>query len=114
VEAWQTRFGNRKNILRKTKFLLYIRLPGAIMVLAFLSGLEKAPTFLVPIINPPFADTARTSYRACKISADLPVFGVVGLASTPERGFSRRKNRALLGAPFNPSIKPKRGLPLSP
>jgi len=31
------------------------------MYLAFFRGLEKAPTFLVPIINPPFADTARTS-----------------------------------------------------
>ena len=28
------------------------------MKLAFLSGLEKAPTFLVPIINPPFADNS--------------------------------------------------------
>ena len=28
------------------------------MILAFLSGLEKAPTFLVPIINPPFADNS--------------------------------------------------------
>jgi len=28
------------------------------MMLAFLSGLEKAPTFLVPIINPPFADNS--------------------------------------------------------
>jgi len=26
--------------------------------LAFLRGLEKAPTFLVPIINPPFADNS--------------------------------------------------------
>jgi hypothetical protein len=25
---------------------------------AFLCGLEKAPTFLVPIINPPFADNS--------------------------------------------------------
>jgi hypothetical protein len=29
------------------------------MMMAFLRGLERAPTFLVPIINPPFADTAR-------------------------------------------------------
>ncbi len=28
------------------------------MGLAFLRGLEKAPTFLVPIINPPFADNS--------------------------------------------------------
>jgi len=28
------------------------------MVLAFLRGLEKAPTFLVPITNPPFADNS--------------------------------------------------------
>ncbi|HOI44928.1 MAG TPA: hypothetical protein PLX50_04900, partial [Candidatus Aminicenantes bacterium] len=42
--------------------LLYICFFFAIMTLAFLRGLEKAPTFLVPIINPPFADTARTLY----------------------------------------------------
>jgi hypothetical protein len=28
------------------------------MTVAFLRGLEKAPTFLVPIINPPFADNS--------------------------------------------------------
>jgi hypothetical protein len=28
------------------------------MIVAFLRGLEKAPTFLVPIINPPFADNS--------------------------------------------------------
>jgi len=28
------------------------------MSLAFFRGLEKAPTFLVPIINPPFADNS--------------------------------------------------------
>jgi hypothetical protein len=28
------------------------------MNVAFLRGLEKAPTFLVPIINPPFADNS--------------------------------------------------------
>jgi len=28
------------------------------MKMAFLRGLEKAPTFLVPIINPPFADNS--------------------------------------------------------
>jgi hypothetical protein len=28
------------------------------MIVAFLGGLEKAPTFLVPIINPPFADNS--------------------------------------------------------
>jgi hypothetical protein len=26
--------------------------------LAFFRGLERAPTFLVPIINPPFADNS--------------------------------------------------------
>jgi hypothetical protein len=30
----------------------------AILFLAFLRGLEKVPTFLVPIINPPFADNS--------------------------------------------------------
>ena len=28
------------------------------MTLTFLCGLEKVPTFLVPIINPPFADNS--------------------------------------------------------
>jgi len=28
------------------------------MTVAFLRGLEKAPPFLVPIINPPFADNS--------------------------------------------------------
>jgi hypothetical protein len=28
------------------------------MTLAFFRGLERAPTFLVPIINPPFADNS--------------------------------------------------------
>jgi hypothetical protein len=37
--------------------------------MAFLSGLEKAPTFLVPIINPPFADNSPPSlYILQKIS----------------------------------------------
>jgi hypothetical protein len=36
------------------------------MGLAFLRGLEKAPTFLVPIINPPFADNSpHPSHREC-------------------------------------------------
>jgi hypothetical protein len=30
----------------------------AIIILAFFRGLEKVPTFLVPIINPPFADNS--------------------------------------------------------
>ncbi|RFT16395.1 MAG: hypothetical protein OP8BY_1573 [Candidatus Saccharicenans subterraneus] len=29
-----------------------------IIIVAFLGGLGKAPTFLVPIINPPFADNS--------------------------------------------------------
>jgi hypothetical protein len=33
------------------------------MVVAFLGGLGKAPTFLVPIINPPFADNSPHSYQ---------------------------------------------------
>jgi len=28
------------------------------MILVLLCGLERAPTFLVPIINPPFADNS--------------------------------------------------------
>jgi hypothetical protein len=43
---------------RNTKKRLDIRATGAIMTVAFLRGLEKAPTFLVPIINPPFADNS--------------------------------------------------------
>jgi len=30
------------------------------MHVVLFGGLERTPTFLVPIINPPFADTART------------------------------------------------------
>jgi hypothetical protein len=30
----------------------------AIMEVALFCGLERAPTFLVPIINPPFADNS--------------------------------------------------------
>ncbi len=38
------------------------------MNMALFGGLERAPTFLVPIINPPFADTARTSpQRSAKL-----------------------------------------------
>jgi hypothetical protein len=43
---------------RASKISLYFCQPSAIIVLAFLRGLEKAPTFLVPIINPPFADNS--------------------------------------------------------
>jgi hypothetical protein len=38
--------------------------------MAFLRGLEKAPTFLVPIINPPFADN---SPHLSKGAASLPL-----------------------------------------
>ena len=38
--------------------MLYFWLFHVILILAFLRGLEKAPTFLVPIINPPFADNS--------------------------------------------------------
>jgi|GEM_PF-1191776 len=37
---------------------LYFCFFHVIIVVAFLRGLEKAPTFLVPIINPPFADNS--------------------------------------------------------
>jgi hypothetical protein len=47
-----------KIIGKKKEKTLYKRTSGAIMILAFLRGLEKAPTFLVPIINPPFADNS--------------------------------------------------------
>lgn len=33
-------------------------------MMAFLRGLEKAPTFLVPIINPPFADNSPHLFSA--------------------------------------------------
>jgi len=39
-------------------FFLYITYVFAIISLAFLGGLGRAPTFLVPIINPPFADNS--------------------------------------------------------
>jgi hypothetical protein len=47
-----------KNILKILKKMLYFWLFHVILILAFLRGLEKAPTFLVPIINPPFADNS--------------------------------------------------------
>jgi hypothetical protein len=47
-----------KIIVKKGEKTLYKKTSGAIMILAFLRGLEKAPTFLVPIINPPFADNS--------------------------------------------------------
>jgi len=34
-----------------------------IIIVAFFRGLEEAPTFLVPIINPPFADNSPHSSR---------------------------------------------------
>ncbi|MBN2265241.1 MAG: hypothetical protein JW775_05440, partial [Candidatus Aminicenantes bacterium] len=55
------------------KKTLYKGPAGAIMIMAFLRGLEKAPTFLVPIINPPFADNSPhfsgTPDTVCEISA---------------------------------------------
>jgi hypothetical protein len=50
--------GGGKKIFWKRKIFLYFYYSSAIMVVAFLCGLEKAPTFLVPIINPPFADNS--------------------------------------------------------
>ncbi|MDD8020066.1 MAG: hypothetical protein PHU81_02615 [Acidobacteriota bacterium] len=57
------------------------------MVLAFLGGLGKAPTFLVPIINPPFADNSPHSLPVT-FSGSTDVFStavietkVVGLLS---------------------------------
>jgi hypothetical protein len=45
--------------------------------MAFLRGLEKAPTFLVPIINPPFADNSPHLIKAViwgkSRPADLPL-----------------------------------------
>jgi hypothetical protein len=40
------------------KIFLVFYIYCAIMISAFFRGLEKAPTFLVPIINPPFADNS--------------------------------------------------------
>src|SRR5512138_3319534 len=50
--------GHLKKIGEMAKKSLYKASRGAIMIVAFLRGLEKAPTFLVPIINPPFADNS--------------------------------------------------------
>jgi hypothetical protein len=49
-----------KNSIGKKNFQkgLYICFFCVIINSAFLRGLEKAPTFLVPIINPPFADNS--------------------------------------------------------
>jgi len=46
------------------------------MILAFLCGLEKAPTFLVPIINPPFADNSPHLSPRCGLAPD-PFFYAV-------------------------------------
>jgi GAF domain-containing protein len=45
-----------KIIFKNLVFLLYIGFLFAIIKMALLGGLGRAPTFLVPIINPPFAD----------------------------------------------------------
>lgn len=43
--------------------------------MAFLGGLGKAPTFLVPIINPPFADNSPHLFLAVDFQfLRLPVF----------------------------------------
>jgi len=47
-----------KIILKIFKKILYFCFFHVILIVAFLRGLEKAPTFLVPIINPPFADNS--------------------------------------------------------
>jgi hypothetical protein len=47
-----------KIFLKFFKKVLYFCFLHVIMTVAFLRGLEKAPTFLVPIINPPFADNS--------------------------------------------------------
>jgi hypothetical protein len=52
--AWAIADGVRKNL----KISLYNGPLYDILIVAFLSGLGKAPTFLVPIINPPFADNS--------------------------------------------------------
>jgi hypothetical protein len=41
------------------------------MIMAFFRGLEKAPTFLVPIINPPFADNSPQPPPEGAISTDF-------------------------------------------
>jgi len=52
-------FQEEKNSnIKKIKKALYICIFLGIIEVAFLRGLEKAPTFLVPIINPPFADNS--------------------------------------------------------
>jgi len=47
--------------------MLYFGFFYVILVMAFLRGLEKAPTFLVPIINPPFADNS--PHLSCGLGA---------------------------------------------
>jgi hypothetical protein len=43
-----------------------------IMVMAFLSRLGKAPTFLVPNINPPFANSRQCPIQNQKSAGDAP------------------------------------------
>jgi len=53
------------------KIFLYNSFFFAIIVLAFFRGLGKAPTFLVPIINPPFADNSPRFIEKQKDASEL-------------------------------------------
>ncbi len=44
------------------------------MILVLLCRLERTPTFLVPIINPPFADNSRHLPTAKNIQGDRGIF----------------------------------------
>lgn len=51
-----------------------------IIIMAFLGGLGKAPTFLVPIINPPFADNS-PHFLLNNIFQSEYWFAIIGLVS---------------------------------
>ena len=59
------------------------------MTMAFLRGLEKAPTFLVPIINPPFADNSPHLSQRGFLSKTLN--GHFGRARSEDLSFGKKK-----------------------
>jgi len=54
----------------KGEFAMVIFTKCAIIKMALLCRLERAPTFLVPIINPPFADNSRHFFLPLEKSRD--------------------------------------------
>jgi len=82
-----------------------------IIYTAFLRGLGKAPTFLVPIINPPFADNSPQIFYEKKNYSTETVFDfnqvlyyqslIVNFPSINERNHSNRGKRNLISQTKN-------------